>query len=175
MHVPTHIMSGWCVTADLGRTWAKTGPLDDGKALGLIQPAILDHGGGKVQVLCRSRQGNVAEAWSEDNGRTWGEPKPTDLPNPNAGFDAVKLKDGRALLVYNHTPRGRTPLNVAVSGDGKGWKPAIVLEGQKGEYSYPAVIQAADGLVHVTYTWKRERVRHVVIDPAKLDAGVGGR
>jgi alpha-L-rhamnosidase len=30
------------------------------------------------------------------------------------------------------------------------------------------VIQTADGLVHVTYTWKRQRVKHVVIDPTKL-------
>ena len=36
------------------------------------------------------------------------------------------------------------------------------------ERRYPAVIQTSDGLVHVTYTWKRTRVRHVVIDPRKL-------
>jgi predicted neuraminidase len=61
-------------------------------------------------------------------------------------------------------------LNVAVSTDGKHWQAALVLEDQPGdlEFSYPAVIQTADGLVHATYTWKRERIRHVVIDPAKL-------
>ena len=76
--------------------------------------------------------------------------------------------DGRALVVYNHTSRGRSPLNMAVSSDGKTWKAALVLEDQPGEYSYPAVIQTADGLVHVTYTWKRQRIKHVVIDPRKL-------
>jgi alpha-L-rhamnosidase len=30
------------------------------------------------------------------------------------------------------------------------------------------VIQTADGLVHVTYTWYRKKVKHVVIDPRKL-------
>ncbi|HEY3964296.1 MAG TPA: exo-alpha-sialidase, partial [Planctomycetaceae bacterium] len=72
------------------------------------------------------------------------------------------------LLVYNHTVRGRSPLNVAVSSDGNEWKAALVLENKSGEYSYPAVIQTADGLVHVTYTWKRQRVRHAVIDPTRL-------
>jgi predicted neuraminidase len=72
-------------------------------------------------------------------------------------------------MVYNHTAKGRSPLNVAVSSDGKTWQAALVLENEPGEYSYPAVIQAADGLVHTTYTWKRARIKHVVIDPAKLE------
>src|SRR5205823_13495597 len=92
----------------------------------------------------------------------------TSLPNPNSGIDAVTLKDGRHLLVYNHTPSGRSPLNVAVSGDGKEWRAALVLEKEPGEYSYPAVIQTSDGLVHATYTFKRERIKHVVIDPGEL-------
>jgi predicted neuraminidase len=71
-------------------------------------------------------------------------------------------------LVYNHTSRGRSPLNVAVSRDGRHWQGAAVLENEPGEYSYPAVVQARDGRVHVTYTWKRQRIKHVVLDPAKL-------
>src|SRR4030095_5408112 len=98
----------------------------------------------------------------------WGTMKAIALPNPNAGIDAVMLKDGRSLLVYNHTQKGRSPLNVAVSSDGKLWNAAVVLEDQPGEYSYPAVIQTADGLVHITYTWKRQRIKHVVMDPAKI-------
>jgi predicted neuraminidase len=90
------------------------------------------------------------------------------LPNPNSGIDAVTLRDGRHLIVYNHTDRGRSPLNVALSLDGKTWQAALVLESEPGEYSYPAVIQSADGLVHITYTWKRQRIKHVVIDPAEL-------
>jgi predicted neuraminidase len=92
----------------------------------------------------------------------------TELPNPNSGIDAVTLKDGRHLLVYNHTAKGRTPLNLAISPDGTKWEAALVLESEPGEYSYPAIIQTRDGLVHITYTWKRQRVRHVVIDPAQL-------
>jgi len=55
-----------------------------------------------------------------------------------------------------------------VSRDGRTWKPSLVLESDPGEYSYPAVIQGADGLVHITYTWKRQRIKHVVVDPKAL-------
>ena len=84
------------------------------------------------------------------------------------GIDAVMLKDGRALLVYNHTEKARSPLNVAVSSDGETWKAALTLEDQPGEYSYPAVIQTLDGRVHVTYTWRRQRIKHVVIEPDRI-------
>jgi len=59
-------------------------------------------------------------------------------------------------------------LNVAVSRDGKVWEAALVLESEPGEYSYPAIIQSSDGRVHITYTWKRQRVKHAVVDPAQL-------
>jgi predicted neuraminidase len=142
--------------------------LNDGKTLGAIQPSILFHKGNKLQAVGRTRQGKVFDTWSDDGGKTWGKLTLTALPNPNSGIDAVTLADGRQLLVYNHTATGRSPLNIAVSDDGKTWKAAVVLESEPGEYSYPAVIQAADGLIHVTYTWKRQRVKHVVLDPKKL-------
>jgi predicted neuraminidase len=112
----------------------------------------------------------VFETWSEDGGNTWTPTALTALPNPSAGTDALTLRDGRHLLVYNHTPKGRSPLNVASSRDGRTWEAALVLESEPGEYSYPAVIQTSDGLVHITYTWKRLRVKHAVIDPGKLAA-----
>lgn len=155
-------------TPDLGKTWHRTGPLNDGKKMGAIQPSVLRYGD-RLQILCRSKGlGKIVEAWSDDDGRSWSEVTATALPNPNSGTDAVTLKDGRALLVYNPTTRGRSPLHVALSSDGKHWKTGLVLENQKGEYSYPAVIQTDDGKVHITYTWKRELVKHVVLDPAKL-------
>ena len=117
-----------------------------------------------------ARSGRLFETWSQDNGKTWTPLRLTELPNPNSGTDAVTLRDGRHLLIYNHNdkPKGRTPLNLAVSTDGKVWEAALVLEREPGEYSYPAIIQASDGLVHATYTWKREKIRHVVVDPARL-------
>jgi predicted neuraminidase len=163
---------GWRVflerTPDLGKTWESAGPLNDGHKIGAIQPSILSHPGGKLQVLCRTRQGKVGEAWSADLGKTWSPMGLTDLPNPNSGIDALTLVDGRQLLVSNPVARGRTPLVVSLSDDGKAWKPALTLEDQPGEYSYPAAIQSADGLVHVAYTWKRARIRHATIDPKAL-------
>jgi predicted neuraminidase len=110
----------------------------------------------------------VFETWSTDGGRTWTPITLTALPNPSSGIDALTLRDGRHVLVYNHTTQGRSPLNVALSKDGKTWEAALVLERDLGEYSYPAVIQGADGLLHITYTWKRQRIKHVSIDPAGL-------
>jgi alpha-L-rhamnosidase len=97
----------------------------------------------------------------------------TEMPNPNSGTDAVTLQEGRQLLVYNHNPnnKGRSPLNVAVSRDGKEWLAALVIEDEPrapNGFAYPAVIQTSDGLVHITYTWQREKIKHVVVDPAKL-------
>ncbi|MEX0939578.1 MAG: sialidase family protein [Pirellulales bacterium] len=164
---------GWRVhfelTDDVRGTWKRIGPVNDGAEFGAIQPTILQHGGGKLQALCRSQQGRITQTWSEDGGQTWGPMTATDLPNPNAGIDAVTLADRRHLLVYNHTLRGRSPLNVAISTDGRQWQSALVLENEPGEYSYPAVIQADDGRVHVTYTWKRRRIKHAVIDPERLE------
>ena len=140
----------------------------DGSPIDAIQPSILVHPGGKLQAVGRTRSGRIFETWSADGGRTWTPISLTSLPNPNSGIDAVTLRDGRHLIVYNHTTQGRSPLNVAVSRDGATWDAALVLESEPGEYSYPAVIQSADGRVHITYTWKRQRIKHVVIDPARL-------
>ncbi|HEV7402055.1 MAG TPA: sialidase family protein [Chthoniobacteraceae bacterium] len=148
--------------------WIATPPVNDGHEIGAIQPSILRLGGDRLLALGRTKQARLFEITSEDLGVTWGKMSLLDVPNPNSGTDAVTLRDGRHLLVYNATPKGRTPLNVALSRDGVAWQPALVLEDEPGEYSYPAVIQARDGKVHITYTWKRQRVRHVVLDPAAL-------
>jgi predicted neuraminidase len=155
-------------SADAGKTWQRTPELCDGILQQAIQPTILKHGE-NLQMLCRNRMpGPLWESWSEDGGRTWSKLKLTDLPHPGSGVDGVTLADGRQLLVYNHTIAGRSPLNVAVSEEGKKWSAAVALEEDRGEFSYPAVIQTPDKMVHITYTWKRQRVKHIVVDPAKL-------
>ena len=126
---------------------------------------------GRLQLLCRSKNGLILESFSGDQGKTWSALKATSLPNPNSGTDAVTLQDGRHVLVYNHVTKEsqawggrRSPLNVAISKDGQKWDEISVLENEpKAEFSYPAVIQTKDGKIHITYTWKREKIKHVVI------------
>lgn len=158
-------------TPDEGLTWERTVALN-GKETGAIQPSVLFHEGGKLQLVCRSRSSAILTAWSQDNGRTWTALVPTSLPNPNSGIDAVTLKDGRQLMVYNHIKNGRHILNAGVSNDGLSWEAAALLENDApgNEFSYPAVIQADDGMVHITYTWKRKLIKHVVIDPSKIES-----
>jgi len=170
---------GWRIhferTADLGKTWTRIGPIGGEKQFQAIQPTILSLKNDHLLALCRTKQGRIAQTRSTDGGKTWNRLTATTLPNPNSGIDGVTLADGRQLLVYNHTTTilgkwggPRSPLNIAVSTDGHHWKAALVLENEPGEYSYPAVIQSADGQVHIAYTWRRKRVRHVVVDPKKL-------
>ena len=168
---------GWRVYIERSRrplvdqSWTKSAPLNRSIDFGAIQPTILAWPDGNVQVLCRTRQDVITEAWSGDKGATWSRMKPTILPNPNSGIDAVMLGDGRALLVYNHATSGRGTLNVALSPDGRRWLAAAVLENTSGsEFSYPSVIETDDKLVHITYTWKREKIKHVVIDPSQLSS-----
>lgn len=157
-------------TADDGLTWTAVSPSASagGSEINAIQPSLLVHPDGRLQAVGRTRSERVFETWSRDGGTTWTAITLTALPNPNSGIDAVTLRDGRHLIVYNHTTQGRSPLNVSLSRDGRTWEAARVLEREPGEYSYPAVIQTADGLVHITYTWKRQRIKHVVIDPTQL-------
>ena len=173
---------GWRVhmeiSPDTGRTWERTEALNDGRKIALIQPAILKHPEGKIQILCRRMNNAIFSSWSADNGSTWTTPEATVLPNPNSGIDAVTLEDGRHILVYNHIAckRGskwgdRNILNLAVSDDGVNWKAALLLENDEdedAEYSYPAVIRTADGNVHIVYTWNRKLIKHVVVDPSKI-------
>jgi alpha-L-rhamnosidase len=171
---------GWLVhfeaSPDFGKTWTKTAPVPNGATQGAIQPSILTYKDGRLQALCRSRDRAILETWSTDQGKTWSPLAKTTLPNNNSGTDAVTLKDGRQLLVYNHVlPPGtlakgpRTPLNVAVSKDGKEWYAVAILEDSPiSQYSYPSVIQTKDGLVHFVYTWRRQRIKHAVLDPKKM-------
>jgi alpha-L-fucosidase len=153
-------------STDLGKTWQLI-PVDPNTEFNVIQPSILIHPNNKLQILCRSKDNSIVQSFSEDNGNTWGILTKTDMPNPNSGIDAITLKNGLHLLVYNPTIQGkdgRAKLNVAISIDGIKWSDKVILENEEhGEFSYPAVIQAKDGTIHITYTYNRVNVKHVVL------------
>lgn len=151
-----------------GRNWTHIDiPNDTFQA---IQPSILRYGHDSLQLLCRSKNNVVVQSWSADNGKTWSPVTATSLPNPNSGTDALTLANGYKLIVFNPTQRGdkwsdgRAKLYVAISRDGQEWKNVGILEnGDKGEYSYPAVIQGKDGRIHITYTADRKNIRYVMM------------
>jgi predicted neuraminidase len=152
-------------STDGGNSWARFGPVTiPGEPYGIIQPTLVELAPNRLRLFARSRQGEIYTADSSDAGRTWTAARPTSLPNPNSGIDAVRLKDGRILIVYNPSTHERTPLSVAVSHDGgETWTPWLELETGPGEFSYPAVIEDSRGDVHIAYTWNRRRIKHVVI------------
>ena len=133
-----------------------------------IQPSFLQLKDGRLQVLMRTHNARLATSYSHDEGNTWTDVVLTDIPNNNAGTDALTLHDGRHVLIYNPvaTPPyqefgARTPLCLAISDDGLHWQHLMTLEdapAESGEYSYPAIIEGRDGTLHITYTWRRERI-----------------
>jgi predicted neuraminidase/lysophospholipase L1-like esterase len=168
-------------STDNGQTWTKI-PIDAFEH-GVIQPTILVHSQTELQLLMRTNDSSdnakMPTCWSYDAGLTWSSIEEGPLPNNNSAIDAVTLDDGRHLLVYNHSTRnregtgrkGRGILTVAVSSDGLNWEAALVLDYRDNgdeQYSYPAVIQTKDGLVHVAYSWHRKRIKHVWFDPDTL-------
>ncbi len=156
------------ISKDHQQTW-KPYPIDPSSKFNVIQPSILMHKDGRLQVLCRSKEGVVATSWSEDNGKSWSELAATSLANPNSGTDATSYKDF-FLIVYNpELPgkewwEGRTKLRLAYSRNGTDWQDLLSLEDeQKGEFSYPTIFKDQKGLVHITYTYNRVNVKHWVL------------
>ncbi|MBN7815288.1 sialidase family protein [Algoriphagus pacificus] len=127
-----------------------------------IQPTILQYPIGKLQLLARTQEDVIGSTWSMDGGKTWSTVESTGLVHNNSGIDAVTLKSGIQLLLCNPIKDGRNKLSLMMSIDGINWDEIYVLEDQpKGEFSYPAIIQAKDGSVHLTYTYNREKIKYV--------------
>jgi predicted neuraminidase len=158
-------------SADDCKTWRRFGPITvPDQPYGIIQPTLFEMKDGRVVMCCRSRNiGLICRSESKDNGETWTPAERTELPNPGSGIDLVRTGEGPIFLVYNHSARSRYPLNLGRSADeAKTWKMVHTFEDEPGEFSYPAIIQTGDGRLHITYTWKRTRIRHVVLDPMQF-------
>lgn len=166
-------------SADGGKTWQKFGPLEiQGRKFGVIEPTLFHDQKGNLKMLCRDRalrieeKGFIWSATSKDEGKTWSALEKTDLPNPDSAIDTLDLGKGKILLVYNPSHTNRYPLDLALSLDGGvTWKDLLTLETTSGEF--PAIIQTADGLVHITYAWappttNQRRIKEIILDPKLL-------
>lgn len=158
---------------DMGKTWKRSPFVEADEGVKAIQPSIIFLPDGRLQAVCRTRSRHVGITYSSDNGETWSKLQLIDTPNNNSGLDAVTLQDGSFAMICNHWPiepdkekGARTPLALLKSKDGIHWEHWMTLEDSPiSQYSYPSIIQTKDGHIHVVYTWRRERVKHVEILP----------
>jgi predicted neuraminidase/predicted glycoside hydrolase/deacetylase ChbG (UPF0249 family) len=151
-------MSLLVMSDDNGDTWKVSEPI---VGRGNIQPTLLRKKDGSIVAYMRDSgdaPGRVFKSASEDNGYSWDPALKIDIPNPGSSLAAISLNDGNWVLVYNNTENGRHRLAVSLSDDeGKTWKWTNYLENEtpdKGGFSYPNVIQTADGMIHVSYSYQ---------------------
>ncbi len=165
--LPLYSERKWCtefmVTRDGGLSWGHAAEVCSDP--GNIQASVVELGPGSLYALMRTgarKEGRIWETRSKDGGETWADARLTGLPNPNAATDMIKLDSGRLLLAFNNSEKRRTPLSLAVSDNkGESWRVVRDLETAEGEYSYPSLCQARDGVIHITYTFRRETIKHV--------------
>lgn len=154
-----------------GLSWRKT-RMAGGRSY--IQPSVVPLDGRSAQAFFRdgSDRRAVARALTRSGGVSWTRPAPLDLPNPDAAVSALKLSDGRLLMAFNDSRDGRGNLKLAVSGDqGLSWRRVATLEDQPGErFAYPYLFRARDGKIHLVYTWRMKRIKHVAFNESWLRA-----
>ncbi len=144
-----------------------TGPVwtRSGFARGGSQPTVIQRDSGELLMLMRSRS-RTQQSISSDGGATWQPSEATDLKNPGSGICMTRLKSGRIVLAFNDTDGSdRTPFNLIQSDDGGlTWTNQRTLEADWGEFSYPSILQASDGRIHLTYTYRRFSIKHTVFN-----------
>lgn len=153
------------ITKDSGASWEFSKPVPE---LGLTQPSVVQYPDGKLSAFFRNGDAahRIKRSDSSDGGLTWGPVTNTTLPHPGAGIEAVVLKNGHLLMVYNDKESGsRDRLAVSVSFDqGETWPHTRRLEDvPESRFDYPSVIQALDGSIHITYSYNLQTIKHVRI------------
>ena len=87
------------VSSDQGRTW---GEVEVPNSVGCVHMNIDKLADGSLLALYRSRWAdNIYMSRSTDNGRTWTEPVPTELPNNNSSIQFTGLANGHLAIVFN--------------------------------------------------------------------------
>jgi predicted neuraminidase len=139
----------------------------------VLQPVLIPQDDKSLAAFFRNAAGKeknqILRAASRDLGQTWSGLSDTSLPNPNSGFDMAPLPDGAILGAINHAFQNRSDLTLVLSRDGgQTWKTLKVLEKVPGkEFSYPFLFRSR-GSYHLTYTYERERIKHIVFNDAWL-------
>jgi len=162
------------ISTDQGRTWFDSEDIATPGRTGNIQPTLAQLADGSILALMRRGRPpeRIWQSRSHDRGRTWSEPVTAELPNPNAATDMVRLANGHLVLALNNSESERTPLTLAVSTDeGETWAHVRDLEATPGRFSYPAIIQARDGAIHVTYSHRGTTIKHVALNEEWIVAG----
>lgn len=135
---------------------------------GVIQPTIWSLRPGRLSCLMRSSRGCLFRSDSDDDGETWCKAYPTALPNNNCGIDVAQMPDDTLVLFYNPISVNwgeRTPLSVSISqDDGETWTVPWDLETEPGEYSYPFALPDGNSRIDLTYTWRRKKIVHCVLE-----------
>ncbi len=154
LYTDTFSISLMAITDDCGATWHASKPLF---GFGNIQPTVMRRNDGTLVAYMRENglREKVRVSESKDEGETWGPVGVSELPNPGAGVDGIRLASGKWLIVYNDTTKGRHRLAVSLSSDeGRTWPQTRHLEDQpSGSFHYPAVTQGSDGTIHAIYSY----------------------
>lgn len=141
-----------------------------------IQPSVVGYDSRVAKAFYRSCSDDkaVGMAITSDTGTTWSEPLNLGLPNPDSALSALLVSEGRTLLAFNDSEHGRENLRLAISYDGgANWKRVAEIENNPGEeFSYPYMIRGMDGQIHLVYTWRRKRIKHVVFNENWVNAQI---
>jgi predicted neuraminidase len=141
-----------------------------------MQPTLVHQAEDKIYAYLRGGKSHKAVMMAEYDieKNYWGKSFPTNLPNPDAGVDAVLSAENKILMAYNPSPDSRYELSLAVSEDGSNGRNFTRIwdfDRSEGGVSYPALIRASDGLYHLTYTFDyRSSIKHVVFNEEWLRA-----
>jgi predicted neuraminidase len=161
----------WLRTDPARPAWLKT-RMAGGRTS--LQPDVIPFDAKSALAYFRdvSDAGQLRMAETQDGGRSWSAASPLDLPNPNSSSAAMRLSDGAVLMAFNDSKEERSNLRLAVSPDGKtGWRRLATLDEKEGvKFAYPYFLRARDGTIHLVYSWKMKRIKHVEFNEAWVRA-----